>query len=269
LAYNDSGGDHMGHYVGFIMLLNMGIDFFLLLCSDFLCGHTPRMRRALLAAALGGAYAGVCLLPGIGVAAESGSRILCLVIIGALCFGFEKDSAYRCAVFMLLVLMVDGIATGFVGSHRAEVAAMAISTLVICGYRLWDIRPDRDLVQLEMAYGGRRMRITALRDTGNGLVDPVTGESVIVVNAGIAFAFTGLTKQQLQNPTEALGSIQGLRMIPYKTVGNAGGMLLALRFPEVRVGNRYTSALVAFAPEGLGEDGRFQALTGRRIGRIC
>ena len=38
-------------------------------------------------------------------------------------------------------------------------------------------------------------------------------------------------------------------------------MVLALRFENVKIGPRVQSAIVAFAPEGLGE-GMYQALTG-------
>ena len=40
------------------------------------------------------------------------------------------------------------------------------------------------------------------------------------------------------------------------------GMLLALRFENVKLGSRQQSALVAFAPEGLGKGQMYQALTG-------
>ena len=107
----------------------------------------------------------------------------------------------------------------------------------------------------------------ALCDTGNQLRDPVTGEHVLVVGAQVAGELLGLTARQLANPADTLmtAKIQGLRLIPYTTVGRSRGLLLAVRMKDIRVDGRRTDALVAFAPEGLGENGGYQALTGGRV----
>jgi len=62
--------------------------------------------------------------------------------------------------------------------------------------------------------------------------------------------------------TLASHPMPGLRLIPYHSVGQGEGMLLAKRFEQVTVGKRTRSALVAFAPEGLGRGDVYQALTG-------
>lgn len=51
-------------YADSLFALNMAIDYFLLLCSARLCGAGLRRARFALAAALGGAYALLCVLPG-------------------------------------------------------------------------------------------------------------------------------------------------------------------------------------------------------------
>jgi len=101
-----------------------------------------------------------------------------------------------------------------------------------------------------------------LEDTGNCLRDPVTGASVLVVGAQAARLLTGLTQQQLRSPLTTLGTIPGLRLIPYRTVGTGAGLLLAMRFQNVRIGSWQGSTLVAFAPEGLEMGHPYQALTG-------
>ena len=87
---------------------------------------------------------------------------------------------------------------------------------------------------------------------------------MLVISPEIAGRLTGLTLKQLQHPLEtiALRPIPGLRLIPYRSVGNAGGFLLAKRFEDVTVGEKKQSALVAFASEGLGKGEIYQALTG-------
>ena len=87
---------------------------------------------------------------------------------------------------------------------------------------------------------------------------------MLIISADVASRLTGLTQTQLRNPMETLvlPPISGLRLIPYRSVGNAGGFLLAKRFADVTIGEKKQSALVAFASEGLGKGEIYQALTG-------
>ena len=118
---------------------------------------------------------------------------------------------------------------------------------------------ENDLIPVELSYMGKTFHITALRDTGNQLRDPITGRQVLIVGADIAGKLTGLTPAALGDPVNTMGSIPGLRLIPYQTVGNTG-FLLAMKLKDVKVGNRQGSAVVAFSPLVLGR--HYQALTG-------
>ena len=74
----------------------------------------------------------------------------------------------------------------------------------------------------------------------------------------------GLTRQQLQRPVETVeaGICPGLRLIPYRAVGQPGGLLAALRMERVKIDSWQGSMVVAFAPNGLDREGAYQALTG-------
>lgn len=118
---------------------------------------------------------------------------------------------------------------------------------------------------VELSYGSIHMHLTALQDTGNTLRDPVTGGQVLVVEAAVAEKLTGLTPAQLRTPVESMGVIPGLRLIPFRSVGKESGFLLALRLQNVKIGNWRGSTLVAFAPDGFGKEGAYQALTGGTV----
>ena len=130
------------------------------------------------------------------------------------------------------------------------------------GFACLAIGKGRDLIPVELTYGAQTVRLTALRDTGNSLRDPITGKPVLIVGADIAEKLTGLSPAALRDPVRTMGSLPGLRLIPYRTVGNTG-FLLALRIPSVKIGNRQGSALVAFSPHILGSG--YQALTGGTV----
>ena len=87
---------------------------------------------------------------------------------------------------------------------------------------------------------------------------------MLVADAKCAKTLLGLTKEQLGRPVEtvAAGDITGLRLMPFRTVGRSAGMLLAIRLDHVRIGTKWGSAVVAFAPEGLGEGNSYRALMG-------
>ena len=117
-------------------------------------------------------------------------------------------------------------------------------------------------IPVDLTYGENHLRLTALYDTGNNLVDPVTGEGVLILDAPAAQKLTGLTASQLRAPVEAMGALPGLRLIPYHTVGNSG-FLLALRLSQAKIGDRQKCVIAAFSPQTFGND--YQALTGGNV----
>ena len=123
---------------------------------------------------------------------------------------------------------------------------------------------SREYVPVELNWKGKKQQLLALWDTGNSLRDPVTGQSVLIVDASVADTLLGLTQQQLLSPVEtvAAGIFPGLRLVPYRSVGQPGGMLAALRMENVKIDRWQGSTLVAFAPAGLDAEGTYQALTG-------
>ena len=51
-------------YLDLVVILNFGVDFLLLIGTNRLCGYPMKPGKAAFAAALGGLYAGCCVLPG-------------------------------------------------------------------------------------------------------------------------------------------------------------------------------------------------------------
>jgi hypothetical protein len=95
----------------------------------------------------------------------------------------------------------------------------------------------------------------------------VTGEAVLIVGAEAAQKLLGMTGQEVGCPVETMasGKYSGLRLIPYRAVGQSCGMLLGIRLDEVVLGGVRTNTLVAFTAEGLSGAGEYQALAGGAI----
>lgn len=251
-------------YLDVVILLNFLVDLLLLLGTNRLSGFPYGIGRAAAAALLGGVYGGACLLPGLRFLGNTLWRVVSLGLMGSIAFGWSRSALRRCVVFTLLSMALGGIAMGI---GNGSFSSLVLSAAAVCMMCLLGFRGkigDREYVPVALTYKNKTVSLLALRDTGNTLTDPVTGQSVLVAGPQAAYTLLGLTKNQLHDPvgTLASGAISGLRLIPYRSVGQPGGMLLALRLDGVSIGKWQGSTLVAFAPEGLDSEGTYQALTG-------
>ncbi len=252
-------------YLDLVMLLNFLVDFLLLLGTNRLCGYPMGVKKAALAAAFGSVYAGACMLPGFSFLGNFLWRIVSLLLMSGFAFGFTKNALRRGMVFSILSMAMGGIVLLMNSRGFWSVAASAAFLGLLCTIGFRNKLGVQTFVPVELTYGEKKICLTALQDTGNTLKDPVTGRDVLVVGADVAHKLIGLTRSQLRSPVEFLNAIPGLRLIPYRTVGQESGFLLALKLNSVKIGNQQGSALVAFAPEGLHPEGAYQALTGGSV----
>ena len=252
----------MSVYLNLVMILNFLVDFLLILGINRLSGFPPDWGRSALAAAVGGLYGGLCMIPGFHFMMNILWRIASLLVMSAVAFG-GSSMLRRGGIFVLLSLALGGIAVGF-GNEGYWMPVIAVGILwLLCRRVFSGGAGGKEYVPVHITHEGNMVSVIALKDSGNSLRDPVTGESVMVIGAQTAMHLIGLNKEQLSSPMETMtaSSIRGLRLIPYRSVGGSG-MLLAKRFPNVQIGDRKGSALVAFAPEAIGRGEGYQALTG-------
>lgn len=251
-------------YLDLVMLLNFLVDFLLLLGTNRLAGFTAGGWRCALAALLGAVYSGACLLPGMQFLGSILWRSISLGLMGVLAFGSTASALKRTGIFLLLTMAMGGAALGVGKGNFLSLVLCALLCLMLSVVSFGGQVGGREYVPLQISQDGRTVNLIALKDTGNTLRDPVTGEPVLVISGQIAARLTGLTEEQLRHPLETLAAqpLSGLRLIPYHSIGNGGSFLLGKRFSEVTIAGVRRSALVAFAAEGLGKGECYQALTG-------
>ena len=238
-----------------VMTVAFLVNSLLLMATGLLLGDKPNLFGLLGGSFLWGVLAVLSLYPGLRILGSNIPRLSALAVTAFLAFGFRRSSVRNVLIFLLLHLSVTGI-TQSAGVPDALLCFLVAWLVCMTGPK------GQNLIPVELSYGGKTLTLTALRDTGNTLRDPVTGRQVLIVEADIAGKLTGLTPDDLLDPVTTMGVIPGLRLIPYKTVGNAGFML-ALNIPKAKIGNRQGSAIVAFSPHSLGTN--FQALTGGTV----
>ncbi len=257
----------MSVYLDLVFLLNFLVDFLLILTVDRLFGYPLKWKRSAVSALTGGIYGAVCLLHGFEFLGALHWRLIVLCILSVIAFGWNHTTIKRGAVLILASMALGGIAVcidqgGFLGIVLPAAALLALSipgVLKKTGIQ--------QFVPVELIRAGRRYLLTALQDTGNLLRDPVTGQQVMIVGPETAKDVLGLTPMQLAEPIRTMqeGIIPGLRLIPYSTVGQPHGMLLAICFDKVVVSGVERGSLVAFSPNGFGAGCTYQALTGGEI----
>lgn len=253
-------------YVDLVAVLNFFVDFLLILGTNRLSGFPPDWRRSLLASAVGGIYGGACLIPEFRFLGSFLWRTVALMIMALIAFGWNRSLVQRSGVFLLLCMALGGIASGM-GKGNIRMLLVSVGLMwVLCRVSFRAGVGQREYIPVTLRWEDRDMTVIALKDTGNTLHDPLTGEQVLVAGADVGIRLLGLSRHQLQHPVETMASgvITGLRLIPYHAVGQPGSMLLAVRFTYAQVGGREAKPLVAFAPDQIA-GGMYQMLAGGAV----
>lgn len=259
----EGGHGSMVVYLDGVIGLNFLVDWMLLLGVNRLSGYPPGIGRAAAAAVFGGGYSGLCFIPGFAFLASSLWRIVCLGIISMAAFGLNRSALSRGTLFVFLSMALGGLAISF---HAGDFLGLVVSAgilALLCRMGFCGQIVGRKLLPVELTHRGKKVSFLALRDTGNTLRDPISGEPVLIAGPEIANGLLGLEISQLRDPLQTIEShaVDGLRLIPYNTVGSDSGFLLGLRCDQVAVNGKKGKRLVAFAPENF-PGGEYDGLTG-------
>lgn len=254
-------------YVDLVAILNFLVDYLLILGTNRLTGFPPDFGRSAAAAALGGIYGGACLLPGFTFLGNLLWRTTVLCGIAVIAFGCNRSAIRRGGIFVLLSMALGGIA---MGTGRESIWMLILSGLIIwllCGIGFHGSVGQREYIPITLRWKDDSLSVIALMDTGNTLHDPLTGEQVLVAGADVGIKLLGVTEYQLRHPVEtvASGAVPGMRLIPYHAVGQPGSFLLAMRFPDSKIGNMVKNPLVAFAPDVIAGGEMYQMLAGGTV----
>lgn len=243
----------MARYHYLAIILNFIVNFLLLMGTGRLSGSSAKPGRYALGAALGAVYTAACLGVGGLRLGQLPGRLFSIGMMGLAAFGWGGDGLKRIGLFGLLTVALEGLASSLGREHGASLPLAAALVWLLCRMAFPEGAVRREYRQVILRRGDKEQKVLALRDTGNTLRDPVTGESVLIVSGEVGRALTGMTREELSAPLDTMlrHPIPGLRLIPYRAIGQDGGLLLALPMEDVRIDRWRGRALVAFAPTGL------------------
>lgn len=292
-------------YLDILIVINMAMNFVILLLTSWLAQIPARLYRLTLGAVLGTIYTVYLVLsPTSGLAcwpAKIGVSFLILMItfIPIQLIGFLRAVSY----FYLVSFALGGAALAiyYLGQDLAMPTAgpwpkiswwmliagmMAVVPLarlawLYLKHRRWQEELKAVLI---VRCQGKEIRIPSILDSGNLLVDPLTGAPVVIVEVS---ALTGLIPEAIitlveggtrgELDLERLGQVlaieryaQRFRVIPFDSLGQKNSLLLGFRPDRVQVKYRGRSidiprAVVGLAPGRLSSEGDWQALVSPEV----
>ncbi len=278
-------------YIDRVFVLNLAVDYLLLLCTARLAGVPLRRWRLLLCAVLGAFYAVAVFLPG----GEILACALCKAVVGLLLSYLAFRPVPHCwrlmALFFLLsgalagLLLAVGLAAGSPGVlfrrlYYAQInwpillLTTAFMTMLLhLVFRQGARHGGGEIMIVTVSLHQQLRQISVLYDTGNTLREPGTGQPVLVLEQA---ALVSLWPTEIQTiltsklpPEEKMvllhqkGAGTDFTLLPFRSVGNASGLLLAVRSDYISVEKKkYPRTLVALAEGPLNDGGGYVGLWG-------
>ena len=271
-------------YIDSLFFLNLLIDYALLLCAGKICALRLRRLRLALGAVFGGVYAVLAVLAP-GFFALFSVKILAGAVMVLLAFGRSK-ALRACVVFFAVSAAFGGAVYAATslgaspGSSRlyipVSLKVLAVSFAVCYAaislvFRRVGAKSERELLNIKISLLGRDTEFKALRDTGNELFDPISGEGVIVASAAaLSQLFPKAAREFLKHEDPLLAfeklsefsALRGrLRIISFKSVGAVGALMLCFRPDSLTIsGKEHSRPLIGISRTEMSENGEFEAI---------
>ena len=258
-------------YVDQFFFGNLLMNYLILWSAGRLSNARSSVFRLALAAVLGSLYSLLTFLPGTGLLfGLPGKLLFSLMMVLAAFAPLPWRTLAACAGFFYLSsFTLGGMVLGFtyllhtnagffgemkeipavIGRHFWSGVLLSLLfgwTAYRLGRRLLQRRLARRRFKVAISFFGRRVDVDALVDTGNSLVDPLSGDPVIVVEyEALKALLPPEIKQSLEESqldyTRLLAGLANtpwaarFRIIPFRSLGEQHGLLAGLRPDAVEI----------------------------------
>lgn len=273
-------------YGDLLFVLNLLLDYGVLLATARIAA-APFVRLRLMAgAAVGALYALLVFVPGFLWLGALPVRFAVGALMVLIAFGSQRRLGRMMLVFggvtaalggSVLALTTVGSATlyrGVVTSGADLIAVLLAGSLgcILLGFlfrRGGAALGRRHYAQVELGLGERSTGFRVLVDTGNQLTDRNNRRVIVADWQVLRELCPQLTYEDASAPAagfEKLARVLGpgrVRLVSYRTVGVNSGLLLALRPDRVVIdGKAHTGLLVAASAHPVSDGGSYQGLVG-------
>ncbi len=189
-------------YIDILLILNLFVDYFLLLSSSVLLSRKVKRRRLIFGAFVGSLSSLLIFLPNLYILLTLLIKVITGFIVVLVTFGYNQK-----AIFIKTVLVFLGVNLIFIGLMfglwmfvspagmlwKNGVTYIAISPVILifgsvvayfCTVIINFIlsrRIDGDKIYtIKVSFNGKSINVKALHDTGNCLTDPFSGKPVFI-----------------------------------------------------------------------------------------
>ena len=277
-------------YIDELFILNLIINYLLLLTSAMLCGSQIKRLRIFAGAAAGALYACFMFFPELHIFYTVLAKTAFSALMSVISYGFHDWRSFlrRSLIFYVVSFAFAGAMMALFKFTNPENAAVrngvlyaGISSTVLIAValgaylimtlllknapRLSEHAVLRTVVAITLF--GKTIELEAMVDTGNRLTDPLTNGRIVVVEytrvrdafphgmRAIFDVFGVSDAAETLRMLAGAGYGDGFRLIPYRAIGTKHGLLLALRADSVRENdNALEGALVALTETELSEE---------------
>lgn len=287
-------------YIDVLFATNCIINYILLMGVGHLTVMPIKIKRTLLSSMTGGLYAACMFFPGIsflyGILGKLGVSALMIYIAfpfkGLRAFFRQAGSLYVlsfafCGGVTALYYLTPLSAVGFTVSNGVPYfnisAVRLIVYISICYILVGTVftvfnakyKEKSNYYKTEIWVGGRFITVNALLDTGNHLKDSITGRPAIIaeLEAIRSIMDDDTYNYFLKNGKGYTDWKSRIRLLPYSSIGNAGGSILAFRADNVVVvkgekREEYGDIFVGVYSERLSVDGAYSSLLHSSMNRL-
>lgn len=220
-------------YADSLFLLYFVLDVYVLLLVNKLVYGNVKVTRLLTGAALGAVMALLPLFVSIPCLKGGVWYAFSILLMGSYTFRIHSRKQFFGIMKMLLVVMIilGGFITLFmsvlpVGRRFWGIAGVLIAGALCCKWLSKNVDSKRELghfCKVQLVKENQILEVKALLDTGNTLIEPISGKPVAVVGEELLVKYYGEEIPQVY------------RVIPFCSVGKRKGVLKGYQLEEMRI----------------------------------
>ena len=288
-------------YIDVVLIENLIMNYIILLATGVILKNKIKHIRLIIASLIGAIYSILTYVITIKIYSNFFFKLLLSVMIIYVAFNPQNTKnmwkdllvfyltsfVFGGAAFALIyivkpqeILMKNGLFLGTYPLKNVVLAGIIGFIIITVTFKIVKNKITKKDIYKDVIINmnEKQINIKAMIDTGNMLKDPITGNSVIVVEKNILYDI--LPKELLNNLDKILGGnlenineeikenyIKKLRFIPFSSLGKQNGMLVGIKPDFIKIkeedGNtKIQNVIIGIYEKSLTKDGKYQALMG-------
>ena len=287
-------------YIDIVLIENLIMNFIILLATGIILKEKIKIIRLLSGSLIGAIYSVVSYMSILEIYSSMILKIILSIVIVYIAFNpqtikklwkdilifYLTSFVFGGAAFALIyivkpqdILMKNGLFLGTYPLKTVILGAIVAFVIILAAFTVVKSKiTKKDMFyEIEITLNGKKIKTTAMLDTGNGLKEPLTNTPVIVVEHTLLYEC--IPKEILNNLENILGGefdnipekikeeyITKLKYIPFSSLGKQNGMLLGIKAESIKkkeIHNQQNqNIIIGIYNKSLTKRGEYRALMG-------